>query len=213
MFIPCSEPVHFDEAELRSLRFSTNAAAVATRDLPEGEARAAIAVHEEASGTFRVTVAVCSVEVPKAVFYVYDDDLTEASRTLAAAETALDFAQGMGFSFGDDAVATGDPGARSRAIARWRTLVGVDPEEPRAAFGELGGAAVEPGGGGAVLTLDRQMESGEARAAKPPLSKFRRDPVPPPSTGKLGRMQLVKRPVPLDSGGASKLLLRLLGAF
>ena len=217
MFVTRSEPVRFDEVELRSLRLSTNSPTVPISDLPDGQARAAIAVHEEASGAFQVTVAVCSVEARAAVFYVYDGDLTEAARTLEAAETALYFAESMGFRFGDDMLATGDLGARGRAVARWRELVGLDDEGPGPAFGDVGEEVVDPAAGSAVLTLDRlaSQRSGAGARKRPSLSKFRRDSATPPAVGAgaLGRVQLVKRQIAPEADDASNLLLRLLAAF
>ena len=136
---------------------------------------------------------------------------------LEAAETALRFAEGMGFRFGDDMVATGDPGARGRAVARWRELVGLDDEGPGPAFGDVGEDAVDLAGGSAVLTLDRRAgdRSGAAARKRPSLSKFRRDPAAPPAggAGTLGRMRLVKRQIAPEADDASNLLLRLLAAF
>ncbi len=237
MFLPRSEAVRIDADAIRSLRCSMNAPAVSTADLPDGTAKAAIAVHQGAAGSFAVTVALRSIPTGRVVFYTYEEDLSDFTSTAAAVDAALSFTEEMGFVFDEDEVNGDGRELRLRAAEKWENLVGVDAAaEDQAGRADAPDEAEEeevellledviaPGAAAEVAPRSAGAAEPQVRPAAKPRPK--RAPgssasLGPPggasdssaSGSTLGRLRLVKRRVDADETSSADLLLRLLGSF
>lgn len=108
---------------LRSLYVALNSPVVTLAALPVGPAAALVAVHEPPAGG--ATLAVCSARTGTVAFYtassVDGDGPDDAAGADLAAETALSFAESLGFLF-DEAVPPAE--APPEVLARWETWVG-----------------------------------------------------------------------------------------
>lgn len=135
MFFPRSAPLHLTRDQVRGLRLSLNTPVVATEELPIGPARAAILVHEDASGP-QVTIGIRSLRASQVALYAFEGDLREESSFAVAVDAALSFAESMGFLFDEDELGAGGAAARARCQGLWRDLLGESaavpaaPEEP-----------------------------------------------------------------------------------
>jgi hypothetical protein len=103
-------------AVLARLRLSLNTPVVSIAGLPVGPASAAIAL-ERAAGTLRVTLALRSTRNGQVVYFQPGSRLAPGAPEALALEAALAFAEGMGFLFEEDAVASG--GGEALAARRW----------------------------------------------------------------------------------------------
>lgn len=119
----------FDVASLRSVRRALNSPVVAIAELPVGPASAALALHADSGAAPRSTLAVRCRRTGDAVFFGGASASQDASD-----DTALTFAESMGFVFDDP-----EAGADARQI--WREFAGSAlaseaPEAPRAPLEE-----------------------------------------------------------------------------
>ena len=110
---------------LYGLRLSLNTPVVSIEDLPEGPARAAVAIHNEIDGRPNVTVGVRSLRSQAAVIFSLEGDLNEHSSLAVGIEAALSFGENMGFLFDEDEFGSGPAEeVRPRALGLWRDLMG-----------------------------------------------------------------------------------------
>lgn len=230
MFFARSHPPAVREERLQSLWLAVNTPELAADELPAGPARGAIAVYEpdepDECGALALCVLVRSLGDGALACWSWDGPL-EAAALRRAIEAALCFAEGMGFLFDDDALASADAGSRRQALDLWWELSGwsehVAEVRPDAEDTEAVASLVTP-----LPAVAATAETAPAPSAprtrlpvRLPLTKFRRrlgapQPEPPAerSAGSaLGRLRLVKR---ARSGGTPDrppLWLRLLGSF
>lgn len=124
MFAPRTVALELTERRLRGLRLSLNTPVVATQELAVGPARAALLVHEEADGRPNVTIGVRSLRTGSVVLYSYEGDPREAGSLESAIDSALSFAESMGFLFDEDELASGAPDAKAQALGLFGDLMG-----------------------------------------------------------------------------------------
>ena len=224
MFFTRSQPPGAAEDRLRSLWLAVNTPDLAADELPSGPARAAIAVCEEATGAFALSVLVRSLADGSLACWSWDGAI-DAGGLRRAADAALSFAESMGFLFDDDALASSDDAARRRALDFWWevTAWSASVREAPPSAAALARAA-EPEAP-AAADAHRALEPVEAAAAPPPerlpLTKFRRrlgaapaePPAGRPEVSRLGRVRLVKRARPDGAADRRPFWLRLLGSF
>jgi hypothetical protein len=231
-FLPRRRPLELTSKSVRALRPSLNTPVVAAAELPVGPACAAILVHVEPGHGLQITVGVRSLGSGAVALYGFDGPIS-ASVAGVALDSALSFAESLGFLFDDDVVGD-DEASREKAVLRWDELIGDGtPFQPGDAERETPAELFEPDGG--ELTdptpeessslepeADAEFELGEA-PAEPALSKFR---VPPPAgapaeagvrrarKSPVARMRLVKRRSGEPVQDARRAwLLRLLSSF
>ena len=224
MFFTRSRPPRAAEDRLRSLWLAVNTPDLAADELPSGPARAAIAVCEEATGAFALSVLVRSLGDGSLACWSWDGAI-DAGGLRRAADAALSFAESMGFLFDDDALSSPDAAARRRALDFWWEVTGWSPtarEAPRSAEAFARAAGPESA---APAAAHRAPESVASAAAPPPerlpLTKFRRrlgaapaePPASRPEVSTLGRVRLVKRARPDGTADRRPFWLRLLGSF
>jgi hypothetical protein len=163
-------------AVLARLRLSLNTPVVSVAGLPVGPASAAIAL-ERAAGTLRLTLALRSTRNGQVVYFQPGSRPAPGAPEALALEAVLAFAEGMGFLFDDDAVASGE--GEALAARRWARFA---PEQASAAPG------------GARSEAQREAQQGQLL-----LSKFRflaaipaeRLLAPPPADGPDGMLRLL----------------------
>ena len=110
---------------LYGLRLSLNTPVVSIEDLPEGPARAAVAIHNEIDGRPNVTVGVRFLQSQAAVIFSLEGDLNEHSSLAVGIDAALSFGENMGFLFDEDEFGSGPAEeVRPRALGLWRDLMG-----------------------------------------------------------------------------------------
>jgi len=116
---------------IRSLYLSLNAPVIAIDELPVGPARAGVALRVLARGGLHLQIAIRSLRTGEVVAVASDLDPGGRLEELAAVESALSYAEGMGFLFDEDEVANGDADAAEKAAALWCDLVEEVPERAR----------------------------------------------------------------------------------
>lgn len=225
MFFARSHPPAAGDERLRSLWLAVNTPELAADELPAGPARAAIGVHEEADGAFALCVLVRSLGDGALGCWSWDG-VIEPDALQRAVDAALSFAEGMGFLFDDDALASADLEQRRRALDLWWELSGWNAsaaevrESPAAAANTAVPQTLAP----VPFIPVRERSEGLPLAGAPealPLTKFRRRLGAPPSEppaersepSALGRLRLVKRARAEAKGDRPPFWLRLLGSF
>jgi hypothetical protein len=190
VFFPRTTPLSVAPVQVRGLRLSLNTPVVATEELPIGPARAAILIHEEAGGGSTVTIGIRSLRADRVALYALEDDAADETTLEVSIDTALSFAESMGFLFDEDELADGGAEAKTRCLGLWRDLLGEDVGEP-AVRAAAGGRAAEPD---AELLLEDLAEEATEFALPPPggfapdddpeIGDFLQDPIaraaPPP---------------------------------
>jgi hypothetical protein len=220
MFQPRPDAPAPSQASLQGLRLSLNTPVVSIEELPEGPARAAIVLETGADGSLQLAVVLRSLRAAGLVSFVLSGEIDPQAVTFAW-DAALNFGEGLGFLFDDDALAGGTDRAREAGLALWQSFsAGAD------AGGPVPARAVDASAfGDAPLELDPEphaeleVEAPEpqaaAPAAPPALSKFRDRPGAAPEAGSasaLGRVPIVKlRAEPEDLETAHALLHVLAG--
>jgi hypothetical protein len=122
-FLRRTRPLELTAGRMRVLRLSLNTPVVATQDLPVGPARAAIAIHAEPRGGLGVTVGVRSLAAGSFVLYGLEGAIAPAA-VQEAMDSALSFAEGMGFLFDDELVGN-DTASQEKALVRWHEAIGA----------------------------------------------------------------------------------------
>jgi len=115
-------------ARMRALHLSLNTPVVALDDFPVGPARAGVVLSEAFDGRMQLEIAVRSVRTGQLRCYCGDEQIAAGTATAPAVEAALLFAEGMGFLFDEDEVATRGAEGERDAAALWRELVGDLPD-------------------------------------------------------------------------------------
>jgi hypothetical protein len=233
MFLRRYEPLLLTEEGLDGLCPSLNRPIVEVEGLPVGPASAAIAVYGSIDGAPGLAVALRSEESGAVVVYSFQGE--PAATLHDAMDAGLTFAEGLGFLFDDDLLASGDRAGRLEAVVHWCRLMGDEPPSG-------GPPAEEP------LLLDDLVELEEelpaeadplAPAPASMLSKFRlspdaelspggqggdrdgkdalgQEPGDEPDDGSgaaLGRIPIVRRRSKGSGSEATMLLARLLARF
>jgi hypothetical protein len=219
MFQPRPDAPAPSKAGLQGLRLSLNTPVVSIEELPEGPARAAIVLEAGADGSLQLAVVLRSLRASGLVSFVLSGAIDPQAVTFAW-DAALNFGEGLGFLFDDDALAADTEGAREAAFASWQSFsAGADAGGPVAA------RAVDPSAfGDAPLELDPdphadlELEAAEAEAEAAPraLSKFRDRPTASPEAGNgsaLGRVPIVKLRAEPEDLEAAHALLHVLADF
>lgn len=116
---------------IRSLHLSLNAPVISIDELPVGPARAGVALRALSGGGFHLQIAIRSLRTGEVVAVASGLDPEGLPEEVAAVEAALSYAEGMGFLFDEDEVATGDADAADKAAALWCDLVEEVPERAR----------------------------------------------------------------------------------
>jgi hypothetical protein len=115
--LPRARALDLRPANVRGLRVSLNSPVVACAELPMGPAHAALLILEEGAG-LDVNVMVMSLKAGQVAVFHYEDpvapDILETT-----IDTALSFAESMGFLFDDD-LAGGADDVLQHLIAQWR---------------------------------------------------------------------------------------------
>jgi len=133
MFLSRSDPPTLGESNLHGMCVSLNNPVVNIEDLPVSPARALIVLHDAESERKALTVAIRSLESGRVALFTFQGELRKARSATAVMDSALSFAESMGFLFDEDLIEFGGKGGRQRALRHWRELLG----EP--------GAGVTPG--------------------------------------------------------------------
>jgi hypothetical protein len=121
-----------DLGAIRSLHLSLNAPVIAIDELPVGPARAGVVLRELSDGGSHLQIVIRSLRTGEVVAVASDLDPEGLPEEVAAVEAALSYAEGMGFLFDEDEVASGDADAAEKAGALWCDLVEEVPERARA---------------------------------------------------------------------------------
>jgi hypothetical protein len=198
MFLPNSAVPSVAEASIQALCPSLNTPVLNIEQLPVGPARAAILLFGGDYGNVCLAVGVRSLETSEVVIFNYQGDACDFSSVGAAVGAALSFAEGMGFLFEDDLIASGGANGRERAMRIWESLsraTEADPDEREstAAYGafepeepaeeeeldlvELAGSEIEPSPGaeGGELLLEESVAEPEEISYEEPPSESPRE--------------------------------------
>lgn len=128
MFSLCAKSPELAESDLYRLCASLNAPSVNLDGLPAGPTRAVIVLHIVlAEGGTRVpelSIGFRSIGSGSVAVYRYSGDIRELSSASRAMETALSFAEAMGFLFDEDLVGDREGPGKAAALALWQKLVG-----------------------------------------------------------------------------------------
>jgi hypothetical protein len=160
MFLETQEPISLAEAGLHGLCASLNTPVVNIESMPVGPARAAIVVFADDRGGLGLAVGLRSLENGQVMVFMLQSELDPMAGAASTMDGALSFAEGMGFLFDDDLVATGGPAGRTRALRHWQELVGDLAEDGGAQSSSEGRLASwtdegrEVDGAGEELLLD-----------------------------------------------------------
>jgi hypothetical protein len=150
-FLRRTRPLELTAGRMRALRLSLNTPVVATQELPVGPARAAIAIHAEPRGGLGVTVGVRSLASGSFVLYGLEGAVPPGA-VQEALDSALSFAEGMGFLFDDELVGN-DTASQEKALVRWHEAIGAaegmaaavpEPEPVLELFDLEGGDLTDP---------------------------------------------------------------------
>lgn len=130
MFHVRSEPLLLSEAGIYGLCVSLNAPVLNIQELPVGPARAAIVLFDSGYGSTGLGIGVRSLESRQVIVFSFRGTLDMQLTSVEAMESAMSFAERMGFLFDEDVVATGSSDGRARALCLWTDLTGVsEPQE------------------------------------------------------------------------------------
>ena len=235
MFFPRKEPTVLVAAGLEALCAGLNRPVVDIEGLPVGPARAVIALHGDVEGERLLLVALRSIEAGAVALFAFRGELNPDPRQ--AMDTALSFAEGMGFLFDEDLFESGRPRVAREALQLWCELVGEElpPELPvlhppselevPVALDLEGEPLFDETA--EVIDVELRREEGATRvasshppaAAAMPLSKFRGakeiESGPPTASGPahLGRIPIVRRRRRGDESTVPAFLRRLLASF
>ena len=128
MFSPCAQAPKLEEADLFHLCASLNAPVLSIGSLPAGPVRAAIVLHaEQGPGGSRVpqlSIGLRSLDSGRVAIYQYAGEVKKLGSAPAALDTALSFAEKMGFLFDDDLIGGKAGPGRVQALKLWQKLVG-----------------------------------------------------------------------------------------
>lgn len=240
MFLRRSEPILLTEEGIDGLCPSLNRPVVELEGLPAGPARSAIVLYSDDLGQQGLLVTVRSEDSGASTLFEFQGEVSGQAHQVL--DLGLTFAEGMGFLFDEDMLASPDPGGRRRALEIWCELTG---DEAPAASAQPGGPppgdlllddlveALE-GDLGEELTLEPldalesritaaaeavpEVEDEPARPQAQVLSKFRRpDPAADAnanSGAELARIPILKRRrTAADGPETPPLLARLLARF
>jgi len=122
MFLRRSEPVLLTEEGLEGLCASLNRPVVDVEGLPVGPARSAIALVGRPDGSRGLLVALRSEDSGTVATYEFEGELSADPQR--ALDAGLSFAEGMGFLFDEDMLASGAPARRREALEHWCRLTG-----------------------------------------------------------------------------------------
>lgn len=122
MFFPRKRPIALRPEDLYGIRFSLNTPVIEHADVPNGPARAAIAVHADESSGRALTIGIRSLRTSTVALFGFRGDLDSEESVFDATEAALMFCEGMGFLFDDDEIEVAGPEACHVALHRWRAL-------------------------------------------------------------------------------------------
>ena len=230
MFLRQQEPILLTEEGLDGLCTSLNRPVVDVEGLPVGPASSAIVLHRARDGASCLAVALRAEDSGAVVFFAFQGELNSSRHQ--AMDAGLAFAEGMGFLFDDDLLASGDADARRQAMDAWCRLtgdepgpadLGVDLDDEDLLLDE-------------IVDLDEEVPAASDRLppSKTMLSKFRRPETgegaaperrvaSPPTTAddraegapaQLGRIPIVRRRRSTDPESETPpLLTRLLARF
>jgi hypothetical protein len=154
-----------DLQAFRSLHLSLNAPVIAIDELPVGPARAGVVLCVQAGGDLHVQIALRSLRTGEVVEIASRLDADAVGNQGAAVEAALSYAEGMGFLFDEDEIATAGDDAREKAESLWRDLVEGSPVR---ALESEGSADIEPvlangdDSAAPAISSDDQVEGPEA---------------------------------------------------
>jgi hypothetical protein len=189
-FEPRRRPFELTAERVLALRPSLNTPVVAAADLPVGPACAAILVHSEPGYGLQISVGVRSLGCGSVTVFGFDGPIG-ANVVNVALDSALSFAESMGFLFDDDMV-DDDAASQQKAVLRWQEMIGDAPSGPSAdrsraapldlfdsGAGELTDPPVplEPEPRSPGLNREAALELGPSEQEKPlALTKFRPTP-------------------------------------
>ncbi len=171
MFAARQRPLLVLEDRLLTMRLSLNTPVVATAELPNGPARAAIFAYAEGT-TRRFAVAMRALRGGAAVVYeLQADSPSDHDGWSVALDASLSFGESMGFLFDDEMIVDRNPGTLRRALARLRELITPgEVEDDDADVAEQIGSSSDL----AEILLEDELEM---RGAEPVAAA----PSPPPS--------------------------------
>jgi len=202
---------------------------VAASDLPVGPACAAILVHMEPGHGLQISVGVRSLACGSVVVFGFDAPIA-ASVVNVALDSALSFAESMGFLFDDDMV-DDDSGSQEKAVLRWQEMIGEVLTAPGDDRSESEPIELFDADGSELTDPPEPVEQPPAAPAPEQavtLSKFRiepdagSEPMPTPNEvtapksrrHAVGRMRLVRRGGKQRAPDARRVwLLKLLTSF
>jgi len=128
MFSLCARPPQLVEADLFHLCASLNAPVLQLDPLPAGPVRAVIMLHAEqapeGSRLPQLSIGMRSVESGQTAIYQYSGEVRKLGSASRALDTALSFAEEMGFLFDEDLVGGSAGPGRTRALVLWQKLIG-----------------------------------------------------------------------------------------
>jgi len=130
MFSLCARPPQLVEADLFHLCASLNAPVLNLDPLPAGPVRAAIVLHAvQGQGGSRVpqlSIGMRSLDSGQIAIYQYAGEVRKLGSASRALDTALSFAEEMGFLFDEDLVGGSAGPGRVRALVLWQKLIGSE---------------------------------------------------------------------------------------
>ena len=145
MFMPSSTHSAVRENAIVAFCTALNTPVVNIEDIEVGPARAAILLSADDYGGLSLQVRVSLISSSDGVTFRFQDDPNLLGTHTAAIEAALSFAEGMGFLFDEDLVASGGPSGRGRALRIWSSLIDPDPSvDPTAEFTKAEIETTEP---------------------------------------------------------------------
>jgi hypothetical protein len=164
MFAARQRPLLVLEDRLLTMRLSLNTPVLATAELPNGPARAAIFAYAEGT-TRRFAVAVRALRGGSTVVYeLQAESPPDADGWSVALDASLSFGESMGFLFDDEMIVDRNPGTLRRALARLRELITPgEVEDDDADASSLLGSSDDL----AEILLEDELET---RGAGPPAS-------------------------------------------
>ncbi len=135
--------------QLQALRLSLNKPVLAIDELPLGPAMGVIAVVQGPAHTRRLVVAIRSTRTDQAVFFWSDPISRESDDSAGLLDTAVCFAESMGFLFDDDLEPAAD------AVGLWADWVAKAASPPRTASPQAERARSEAASPAAVIPLTK----------------------------------------------------------
>jgi len=187
MFLPAASAPDPAATRLRVLRLSLNTPILAIEGLPVGPARAAIALVQGPTRSFRLEVAIHSLRTDQVLFYAYEAAPEAGGLAASDFEAALSFAGGMGFLFEGDRIDGRDAVGGPDALRLWNDWVGKAAQPPRSEPQANEGGPPRRKAAQPPCSEPQANEGGPPRrkAAQPPRSE-------PQASGPFGRIPLTK---------------------